>query len=1285
MDTNLSLGPRPRQSASDFPALPRCHSHNFNRIATGFAAALAFTVLLAATAHAQVAQSVMPLAEHTPHEVLNGIATRTGHYNPEQKLRLTLAIKPPHLAEEEEFLNELIDRNSPNFHQFLSPEEWIARFGPSAEDEQAVVDWATSVGFTVTHRFNHRLLVDVEAPSGVIEKALGVTINQYQLENEARFSNDRDPAIPAHLQGILFNVEGLNNIQREHSSRPGPLPVAADYAEGPAFAAGSHDEADATAPAPNRAAAAAAAERNDVSNYAIFDSNGYLSPGGMFNSQVYNFDGLDNLGHCCNPHNDSGGAPNVSDIAIAAFAGFNGSDIAGFQASFPYLAYNYGSWYIDGNICTNNPSACPSGETTQDLEYTIATANSFGSSNATGKVDVYMGANYNNSTFTDMYGFMLSQSTERVMTTSWSCTEIYGCSASTMDARHNIFNNMVGTGWTLIAASGDRGASDDCLHFSTAYPGTDYDVLAAGGTQLQMFNNGTWDYEHGWQGGFSSGSCGNNNGGSGGGVSSYYGKPAYQNYASSPWSGTSKRSTPDISLNALGIGQSLYINGNLTCCANGTSIVAPELAGFFAQENAYLNYIGHICGTGTSSCTPVGNPMGFFYTAGWTNDASHNPFYDMIGNYCNDNDVTAFYGLSYYCDQTGWDNVTGWGSANMMQLAWAINWQLIPANGTPYLTFSGPTTGKWYNSDQQISWTVHDYGGGTYPGTGIAGFTQGWDSMPPDSFSKPHGGANDTFYSGPEYPNFTNGCMTLVGNPTCPGGVSQGCHTAHVRGWNNQGWTTGEQTYGPVCYDTVAPTIAIATNPPTSGTVWVNKPVTVTITATDPGGSGASGIYKTYYAVNTTACYPGSLGACTVYTGPFTISALGQTYVYYWTQDNAGNTSAEPYQWISIGGTPTVRTWPTPSAITYGETLASSTLTGGAASVPGAFAWTAPTIVPHIGSQSRSVTFTPTDTTHFNTVIGYVTITVNKATPTVSPWPTASAITYGQTLGSSTLTGGTASVPGTFAWSAPAIVPHAGVQSRSVTFTPTDTTNYNSVIALVTITVNKATPSVSVWPTASTIPFGQTLGSSTLTGGTASVPGAFAWTVPSIVPHIGVQSRNVTFTPTDTTDYNTASGYVTITVIKGTPTVSTWPTASAITFGQTLAASTLTGGTASVPGTFAWSMPSIAPHAGVQSRNVTFTPTDTTDYNTVTSYVTITVNKATPTVSPWPTASTITFGQTLASSTLTGGAASVPGTFAWSVPSIVPHAGVQSRSVTFTPTDSTDYNTVIGYVTITVN
>ncbi|OGW34314.1 MAG: hypothetical protein A2X58_11960, partial [Nitrospirae bacterium GWC2_56_14] len=381
---------------------------------------------------------------------------------------------------------------------------------------------------------------------------------------------------------------------------------------------------------------------------------------------------------------------------------------------------------------------------------------------------------------------------------------------------------------------------------------------------------------------------------------------------------------------------------------------------------------------------------------------------------------------------------------------------------------------------------------------------------------------------------------------------------------------------------------------------------------------------------------------------------------------------------------PTVTTWPTAIAITYGETLASSILTGGAASAAGAFAFTTPTTAPNVGTAVQSVTFTPTDTANYNTVIGSVDVTVTKADPGVTTWPTASAITYGETLTSSTLTGGSASVTGIFAFTTPTTAPNAGTAAQSVTLTPSDTANYNTVTGSVDVTVAKADPTVITWPTTSAITYGQTLASSTLTGGTASVAGSFAFTTPTAAPDAGTAAQSVTFTPTDTTNYNTTTGSIDVTVSKADPIVTTWPTASAITYGQTLASSTLSGGTASIPGTFAFTSPTTAPNAETAAKSVTFTPTDTANYNTVTGSVDVTVNKADPTVTTWPTASAITYGETVDSSTLTGGSASVTGTFVFTTPTTAPDVGTAAQSVTFTPTDTMNYNTLNGSVELTV-
>ena len=104
---------------------------------------------------------------------------------------------------------------------------------------------------------------------------------------------------------------------------------------------------------------------------------------------------------------------------------------------------------------------------------------------------------------------------------------------------------------------------------------------------------------------------------------------------------------------------------------------------------------------------------------------------------------------------------------------------------------------------------------------------------------------------------------------------------------------------------------------------------------------------------------------------------------------------------------------------------------------------------------------------------------------------------------------------------------------------------------------------------------GTALGATQLNA-TASVPGTFVYApAAGTVLAAGTQTLGVTFTPTDTARYTTATASTTlvVTVPRTTPTVS-WATPAAITQGTALGATQLNA-TASVPGTFVY-----APAAG---------------------------------------------------------------------------------------------------------
>jgi hypothetical protein len=201
---------------------------------------------------------------------------------------------------------------------------------------------------------------------------------------------------------------------------------------------------------------------------------------------------------------------------------------------------------------------------------------------------------------------------------------------------------------------------------------------------------------------------------------------------------------------------------------------------------------------------------------------------------------------------------------------------------------------------------------------------------------------------------------------------------------------------------------------------------------------------------------------------------------------------------------------------------------------------------------------------------------------------------------------------------------------------------------------------------------------------TSSVAGTFTYSPASgVVLNPGTQALSVIFTPTNTTDYASTTASLVLTVNKVVPTI-TWATPTAITYGTALSATQLDA-KSSVAGTFAHSPASgTVLNAGSQELAATFTPTNTTDYQTVTTTATLTMNKATSTIS-WATPAAMTQGTALSSRQLDA-TASVAGTFVYSPASgTVLSAGSQTLLVTFTPTNTTDYTTATDSVVFAVN
>jgi hypothetical protein len=173
-----------------------------------FALITAFCLTAAATSRATNA-GLKTLHGHVP--ALPPGLTAKGQLPTTNHLRLAIGLPMRDEAGLEDFLRQVYDPANANFHQSLSPEDFTARFGPAAEDYQAVIDFAVTNGLKVVETHGNRLLLDVEGRVDAIERAFHLTMRSYRDPKEARdfFAPDNEPSVAAQL--TIADVSGLSN------------------------------------------------------------------------------------------------------------------------------------------------------------------------------------------------------------------------------------------------------------------------------------------------------------------------------------------------------------------------------------------------------------------------------------------------------------------------------------------------------------------------------------------------------------------------------------------------------------------------------------------------------------------------------------------------------------------------------------------------------------------------------------------------------------------------------------------------------------------------------------------------------------------------------------------------------------------------------------------------------------------------------------------------------------------------------------------------------------------
>ncbi|MDA8746399.1 dockerin type I domain-containing protein, partial [Rubripirellula amarantea] len=298
--------------------------------------------------------------------------------------------------------------------------------------------------------------------------------------------------------------------------------------------------------------------------------------------------------------------------------------------------------------------------------------------------------------------------------------------------------------------------------------------------------------------------------------------------------------------------------------------------------------------------------------------------------------------------------------------------------------------------------------------------------------------------------------------------------------------------------------------------------------------------------------------------------------------------------------------WDAISDIVFGIQLDATQLNA-TSPIAGTFNYTpaAGTILNAGAGQTLTAVFVPSNPLAFRSVTITNTINVDKADPVIT-WDDPDPINFGTEL-SDTQLDATSPVPGTFVYTpASGTVLPVGNQALNVTFTPDDSDNYNEAVASATLVVNSSDVNVT-WTDPEDIVFGTAL-SATQLNAAADVAGTFTYTpaLGTVLDAGDAQTLTVVFTPEDTTLAEVTVS-VAINVAKADP-VLTWNPPGSITVGTELSSSQLNA-TANVAGTFAYT-PDLGTTLDVgddQVLSVVFTPTDSVNYNEVSTSVTIDV------------------------------------------------------------------------------
>jgi subtilase family serine protease len=130
---------------------------------------------------------------------------------PMERMLLVLKRSPEQESAVRKLLDDQQDKASPNYHKWLTPEEFGKQFGPTDSDMQTIYAWLQSHGFRVGST-KGRTVLEFSGNAGQVQEAFHTTIHKYIVKGEQHWANASDPSIPTALTPALAGVLTLHNF-----------------------------------------------------------------------------------------------------------------------------------------------------------------------------------------------------------------------------------------------------------------------------------------------------------------------------------------------------------------------------------------------------------------------------------------------------------------------------------------------------------------------------------------------------------------------------------------------------------------------------------------------------------------------------------------------------------------------------------------------------------------------------------------------------------------------------------------------------------------------------------------------------------------------------------------------------------------------------------------------------------------------------------------------------------------------------------------------------------------